>query len=276
MNRGRIGPIGRYLDTQRYSNTCNFEDLKCIVISLELTPRACLLHEVCKAQPHARTTMSNPQLHNLRSIPLYAIRKRPALALQLLILLQINPLLRHHRNTILIHTPRVPVKQHLHALSDNLHRPLPIQLRHARLIRHDLAHHRLRQMRPKPRRQARAAKRRAQQIHTRQERLLVVAEAGNEDVVPQRVEVGAPLVHHLAHVRVQVLPVQRLGVRRSGVVRGIVGRGAVGGVVLADGEGEQQPVEVLHVRDVAAEAEDGGFVEGAEALDVGEAGEGAV
>jgi hypothetical protein len=48
------------------------------------------------------------------------------------------------------------------------------------------------------------------------------------------------------------------------------------GVVLFDVEGEQQAVEVLHVADVAAEADEGLAVEGLEAVDVGEAGEAAV
>ena len=48
------------------------------------------------------------------------------------------------------------------------------------------------------------------------------------------------------------------------------------GVVLGDVERGKETVEVLHVRDVAAEADDGGTREDAQALDVGEAGEGAV
>jgi hypothetical protein len=51
---------------------------------------------------------------------------------------------------------------------------------------------------------------------------------------------------------------------------------ACGRVVFFDGEGGQEAVQVLHVGDVAAEADDGGVGEGAEALDVCESGEGAV
>ena len=51
---------------------------------------------------------------------------------------------------------------------------------------------------------------------------------------------------------------------------------ARGAVVFARGEGGEEAVEVLHVGDVAADADDGGVVEGAEPLDVGEAGQGAV
>ena len=48
------------------------------------------------------------------------------------------------------------------------------------------------------------------------------------------------------------------------------------GVVFFDGEGVEEAVEILHVGDVAAEADDGGGSEGAEALDVCESGKGAV
>ena len=48
------------------------------------------------------------------------------------------------------------------------------------------------------------------------------------------------------------------------------------GVVLFDVEPVQQPVDVLHVRHVAADADYGAAVERAQALDVREAGEGAV
>lgn len=47
-------------------------------------------------------------------------------------------------------------------------------------------------------------------------------------------------------------------------------------VVFADVEGLQDSVEVLHVGDVSAEADDGGVGESAEAFHIGEAGEGAV
>lgn len=49
-----------------------------------------------------------------------------------------------------------------------------------------------------------------------------------------------------------------------------------GAVVFARGKGGEQAVEVLHVGDVAANTDDGGAVERAEALDVGEAGEGSI
>ena len=51
---------------------------------------------------------------------------------------------------------------------------------------------------------------------------------------------------------------------------------AYGVVVFFDRKGSEEAVQVLHVGDVAAEADDGGVGEYAEALDVCEAGEGAV
>jgi hypothetical protein len=51
---------------------------------------------------------------------------------------------------------------------------------------------------------------------------------------------------------------------------------AYGGVVFFDGEGVQEAVQVLHIGDVAAEADNGGVGESTEALDICEAGEGAV
>lgn len=48
------------------------------------------------------------------------------------------------------------------------------------------------------------------------------------------------------------------------------------GMVFGDGKGVEEAVDVLHVGDVAADADYGGGVEGAEAFDIGEAGEGAI
>lgn len=81
-------------------------------------------------------------------------------------------------------------------------------------------------------------------------------------MVPERVELGAAVVEELGEVSVEV----------GGVEAGLVG-GLVG---LGEGEVDEMAVEVLHVGDVAAEADDGGVGEGAETLDVGEAGERAV
>ena len=63
-------------------------------------------------------------------------------------------------------------------------------------------------MRPESRRQRRGRKRRAQQIHARQERLLLAIDASYQDGVPERVEVAPPLVHNLGEIGVQVLGVE--------------------------------------------------------------------
>lgn len=81
-------------------------------------------------------------------------------------------------------------------------------------------------------------------------------------MVPEGIELGAAVVEELREISVEV----------SSVEARLVGR-LVG---LGEGELGEVAVEVLHVGDVAAEAEDGGVGEGAETLDVGEAGEGAV
>jgi hypothetical protein len=51
---------------------------------------------------------------------------------------------------------------------------------------------------------------------------------------------------------------------------------ACGRVVFFDGERIQEAVEVLHVGNIATEADDAGISEGAETLDVCESGEGAI
>lgn len=62
------------------------------------------------------------------------------------------------------------------------------------------------------------------------------------------------------------------------VLVGIVvgGARAAAAVILFHVQAQQQAVDVLHIADVAAEADDGFPVEALQALDVGEAGQGAV
>lgn len=87
-------------------------------------------------------------------------------------------------------------------------------------------------------------------------------EAGDEDVVPQWVKVGAALVKDLREVGVKVLCVE--GMRRGGTI------------VFLDVELVENAVDVLHVGDVAAEAHHSSFIKGSEALDISEAGERAI
>lgn len=77
-------------------------------------------------------------------------------------------------------------------------------------------------------------------------------------MIPQWVEFGSAVVHDFGEVGVEVLRIQR----RLG-----------GGVVLADVEGVEEAVEILHVRNVAAETHDYLIVELPQALDIREAGE---
>ena len=116
-------------------------------------------------------------------------------------------------------------------------------------------------MGPKSRRQRRRTERRPQQIDTAEEGFRVPVQTSNEDSIPEGVDVGATLVHEFGKVGVQV-----------GGVEGV----ASGRVVFADGEGVEGTVEVLHVGDVAADADDGGGVELSETFNVCEAREGTI
>jgi hypothetical protein len=116
-------------------------------------------------------------------------------------------------------------------------------------------------MRPKPRCQRLRTIRRAQQIRQTQKRHPLIIQPRHQHVIPQRIEVGATLVEDLGEVGVQVLGVEMV---------------ARAGVVFAHGERLEEPVEILHVGDVAAEADDAAVAEGADAFDGGEAGEGPV
>ena len=120
-------------------------------------------------------------------------------------------------------------------------------------------------MSTEPRRQTRRRERRPQQIRGRKEGGVGAVETGDEEVVPQGVEVGAALVEDFGKVGVHVFGGEAVARR---------------GVGFFDREGLEEAVEVLHVGDVAAEADYGGWGagggEGAEALDVCEAREGAV
>ena len=129
------------------------------------------------------------RLHRLRPIPLDLVRKRPTLILQLRIRPQLHASFTDHRNRILVHTPRVPVKQHLHALVHNLHRALPLQLLTRLLVRHRAPQDRLRQVRAEARRQRRRGESRPEQVGGGEERLVVLVEAADQHAIPQRVEV---------------------------------------------------------------------------------------
>ena len=212
--------------------------------------------------PKQANLIGTKSLVDLRTITPDPVRKCPALLLQLLILLQLDALLpRHNRNRIPIHAPRIPVKQHLERLLDRLGSLLPRYLLHPLLILHYLPQQRLRQVRTISRRQRGRRESSAEQVDGAEKGRAGGVEAGDQDGVPERIDVGAALVHYFGKVGVQVARVEH-----------VAGRA----VVFVNVEGVEHAVYVLHVGDVAADAEDGGGVENAEALDVGEAGEGAV
>ena len=179
---------------------------------------------------------------DLCPIPSNLIGKRPALVLQLLVLLQLNAILRHDCDTVAIGTPRIPVEKDLHALLDGGHGLLPCYVSNTLLVlREQPPQQRLRQMCPEPRRQRWRAVGRAEKIREAQKRRTFVVEPGHEDHVPQRVEIGAALVEDFGEVGVEVLGVERVA-RRS--------------VVFLDVKRREHAVDVLHVGDVAAKSND--------------------
>ncbi len=149
------------------------------------------------------TTLSN----DLSTIPLDPLGKSPALTLQLLILPQIHTILRDHSDRIAIQTPRIAVEEDFHALPHRLLGPLPRHILHIRLIGDEPAQDRLREMRAETGGQRRGREGGAQQIGAGEERSTLGVETGDEELVPERIEVGPSLVEHFAEVGVQVLSV---------------------------------------------------------------------
>lgn len=202
-------------------------------------------------------------LYSLCAVALDAVRKRPALLLELLILLELDASLCDYGDGEGIHGPRVAVVQNLHALADDLLGLLAGQLGGGLLIGGVLAHDGLGEHGAEARGQRRGGEGCSKQVGGGEKRLVVLVKPGDEEVVPEGIHLCAAVVEQLGEVLVQVASVEGV----------LVGLARVG---LVDGELRQMPVEVLHVGDVAAKANDGGVGKGADALDVGEAGEGAV
>lgn len=201
-------------------------------------------------------------LNRLCAVALDPVGEGPALVLELLVLLEVDAVLGDDGDAVLVHAAGVAVEEDLHALLDDLDGLLLGELGGRLLIGGVAAHDRLGEDAAEARRQRGAREGGAQQVGGGEEGLLVVIEPGDQQRVPERVELGAAVVHELGQVLVQVAGVERVArVRLVGLV---------------DGELRQVAVEVLHVRDVAAEADDRGAGELAQALDVGEAGEGTV
>lgn len=106
-----------------------------------------------------------------------------------------------------------------------------------------------------PGRQVASGECRPKEIGRAEERLVVPIETCDEDVVPQRVELGATFVEHLGQVGVQVLRIQHV---------------SMGGVVLPDIDGLEQPINVLHVGYISAKPDHGFVAKDTQPLDVGE------
>jgi hypothetical protein len=166
-------------------------------------------------------------------------------------------------NAVLVQTPCVTVEENLHTLLDGLDGLFLGQLGCCLFVGDCAAENGLCEMSTETGGKCRGAEGGTEKIDAGQEGLLLVIETGNEDGVPQGVEVGAALVHDFAEVCVEVL------CRESGDIVG-------GLVVLVDAQGAEEAVEVLHVGNIATKADDGLLVKDAQTLDVGEAGEGSV
>ena len=202
-------------------------------------------------------------LDSLGAISTNPLGKSPALLLERLVLLELDAVLGDDGDAVLVQAPRIAVVQHLHALLDHLDGLLLGELCRVLLGGGIPPHDGLGERRAESCGQAGRGEAGAAQVDAGQVGLGLVVQAGDQQLVPERVEVAAPAVHELLEVLVQV----------GGVEDSRGGRVVVG---LVDGELVEVSVEELHVADVAAEADHRGLVEDAQALDVGEAGEGAV
>lgn len=201
------------------------------------------------------------------AVTLDAVSKRPALLLEFLVLLEVDAVLRNDGDGVGVQAPCVAVVKHLHALLDGSNSVLLGKLLSSLLIRDNLSQDRNGDGRAEARGKRRRRVSSTAKVSGREERATLLVKAADEDVVPEWIELVAAGVEELGEVAVEIGGGEA---RRGG---GGCGRGRVG---LLDLEVVEVAGEVLHVGDVAAEADDGGAGEGEETLDVGEAGEGAV
>jgi hypothetical protein len=86
-----------------------------------------------------------------------------------------------------------------------------------------------------------------EKVGSSEERLVIVIKTSDEEMVPKRVELRTTAVEKLCEVGVEVGGVKARGVGR--------------GVGLVEGEVDEVAVEILHVGDVAAEANNRGTSE---------------
>ncbi len=220
----------------------------------------------CLWTTHTHTHIHNclsARLHGLCAVPLDAVGEGPALVLELLVLTQLDAVLGHDGQGVDIKRPGITVEEDLHALANTLDGLLARHVRDRGLVRHETPHDGLRQHAAEAGGQGRRGEGGAQQVGGGEERGARLVETGDQQVVPERVELGPAVVEELRQVLVQIPRVQRrLGARRRRRAR----------VRLVDGELGQVSVEVLHVGYVAAEPDDRGLGERAETLDVCEPG----
>ena len=195
----------------------------------------------------------------LSTIALDHIRKRPAHVLQLLVILEVNAVLGDDSNGVCVQTAGIAVIENLHALLDDVDGLFAGKTGGGLLVRCVAAHDGLSEHGADAGGETGGRIGSAEEVGGGEEGLVIVVEASNEDMVPERVELGSTAVEELGEVGVEV------GGGEANV-----------GVGLLELEIGQVAVDVLHVGDVAAEADDGRLGEGTEALDVGVAGHGAV
>ncbi|KAI9172068.1 HMG box protein [Paramyrothecium foliicola] len=207
-------------------------------------------------------TFIRPALNSLRTVALDTIGESPALRLELLVRLDLHAVLGDDSQGVGVHAPSVAVEEDLHALSDDVDGLLTRELLGGLLIRGIAAEDGLGQHGAEAGGETGRGVGGTEQVRGGEEGLAGVVEAGDKQVVPQGVELGSAVVEHLGEVAVEV------GGAETGRVWGGVGLGEV--------EVGEVAVEVLHVGDVAAEANHGGVLERTQALNVREAGERAV
>ena len=210
---------------------------------------------------HVKKKNINKNLSSLGAVPPDSLGKGPALTLNLLILLQLNAILRDHCYRVLIGTSCIAVEQNLQALLQGLNGIFLADLFEGGTLGELAAQDRNRKMSTKACSQMRSRECCSEQICGAKEGLSFRIETRDKDVVPQRVELGASFVENLGEVGVQVLSVEHVAVRR---------------VVLLDIHGVEETVEILHVGNVTAKANHCLIAEFTQTLHVGETSQGSV
>ena len=160
-------------------------------------------------KPHVASLPSfNLSLNRLCTVTLDSVSKGPALVLQHLVLFEVDAVLSDDGDAVLVHAAGVAVEEDLHTLLDDLDGLFLGELGGRLLVGGVAAHDGLGQDAAEARRQRGAREGGAEQVGGGEEGLLVVVEAGDQQRVPERVELGAAVVHELGEVLVQVAGVK--------------------------------------------------------------------